>query len=56
MKKKKEDKALEVLAKIYKDQDRAQVQLEEIKSIVNTDKEPFLETLKYVLQWRILQR
>ncbi len=56
MKKHKEEKALQILTKIYKDQEKAQAQLEEIKTVVNTAKEPFIETLKYMFQWKILHR
>ena len=52
----KDEKALKVLANIYKDHDRAQVQLEEIKAVANTAKEPFVEILKYVFKWKILHR
>ncbi len=56
VKKHKEDQALKLLTKIYKDQDKAQEKLEEIQSVVNTAKEPLIETLKYLFQWKILQR
>ncbi len=56
MKKHRDERALKILAKIYKDQRRAEIQLEEIKSTVSSTKEPFLETLKYILQWKIFQR
>lgn len=56
MKKRQEDEALMILSKVYKDKDRAQSQLREIKSAVNSRKEPFLETLKFVMRWKNLQR
>lgn len=52
----RDGEALKILSKIYKDQDRAETQLEEIKSTVSSTKEPFLQTLKYIIQWKMIQR
>ena len=55
VKRHRDDQALKILTKIYnKDQSRAQSQLEEIQSTVS--KEPLIQTLKYISQWKILQR
>ena len=56
VKKCQEGKALKILCKIYKDEDRAKHQLAEIKSKAHYQKEPFIETVKYTLKWRNLQR
>lgn len=56
VKRRKDEKALKILTKIYKDRDRAQAQLEEIKAVVNTAKEPVAEILKYVLKWKTMHR
>lgn len=52
----RDGEALKILSKVYRDQDRAQNQLGEIKSTVSSSKEPFLQTVKYITQWTILQR
>ena len=52
----RDEQARRVLTKIYGDESRAQAQLEEIQSTAGSAKEPFVETLKYVSQWKILQR
>ncbi len=57
IKKGREDEALKILCKVYKDEERAKFQLLEIKSTVTLNvKEPLFETLKYIFQWRIIQR
>ncbi len=58
VKKSREDEALKILSKIYKDEKRAKHQLEEIKSEVASTQElgSLLETVKYVCQWNIIQR
>ena len=53
----RDSEALKVLCKIYRDPTRAQTQLEEIQQAsVSSTREPFIQTLKYIVQWKILQR
>jgi hypothetical protein len=53
----RDEQALQVLIKVYRDEDRAQTQLKEIQSVVgSTKKEPLLQTLRYVADWKVLQR
>ena len=58
VKRHRDDQALKILTKICnKDKSRAQSQLEEIQSTVSSaSKEPLIQTLKYISQWKILQR
>ena len=53
----RDGEALKVLSKIYQSQDRAETQLKEIKSAVClASKEPLCQTLKYIFQWKLIQR
>jgi hypothetical protein len=56
VKKQRDEQALKILTKIYKGQSLAQNSLEEIRATANAKKEPFVETLRYMMQWKILQR
>ena len=56
MKKCRDGEALKILSKIYKNSERAEAQLKGIKSTLSSTREPFLQTCKYVVKWRMLQR
>ena len=56
VKKHRDEQALKILTRIYMEKGRAQTQLEEIQSTVNTKREAFSQTFKYVLQWKVLKR
>ena len=56
VKKHRDKQALKILTKIYTDPSRAQLQLDEIQSTIGSTKEPLKRTLKYIAQWKILQR
>lgn len=56
MGKHRDSEALKVLSKIYKDPERAEAQLDAIKSTVSPVKEPLLQTLTYIFQWKLIQR
>lgn len=51
-----EDKAEEILCKIYGSKSKASSQLAEIRSVVDSSSKTLKQTLIYVLQWKILQR
>ena len=53
----KEAVASKILSKIYmKDDDKIQNKMLELQSVVNSTKEPFIQTLKFVSQWKFIQR
>lgn len=56
VKRQQEEKALIILNKIYQNKEQANKQLTEIKLTVSSGKEPLLQTLKYVAQWKNSQR
>lgn len=57
MKKEREVQALAILTQVYKSKDRAQSQVEVIRtSVADSSNEHFFESLKYIFQWKIIQR
>ena len=56
VKRHRDEQALRILTKIYRDPSRAQTQLEEIRSTACSTKKPFIQTVKNIFQWKILQR
>ena len=56
VKKARDKEALQVLTKIYRDKDKAQKQLSEIKATLSVTKQSLSQSLKYVCRWTILQR
>lgn len=52
----KEDKALKYFNRIYKDKETAEKKITDIKLSLSSNTKSLYKTVKFILQWKVLQR